>query len=189
MRKSIILENRKVSYMLRKSRRARRMRLAVYCNGAVVVTTPFDLQENIAERFIREKTRWLFEKIKFFKQFKGQTIARYSNNNYLKYKETARILIEKKVNHFADKLGYRYSRISVKNQKTCWGSCSRKANLNFNYKILFLPENVQNYIIVHELCHLKEFNHSKRFWGLVASSMPNYLQIRNQLKKGGVRLD
>ena len=164
------------------------MRLAVYCDGSVVITTPHDLQETVAERFIREKVEWLFSKLAFFKQFEGKPVARYSHNDYLKYKENALALIQKKVERFADQHGCRYNKISVKNQKTCWGSCSRKANLNFNYKILFLPENIQDYIIAHELCHLKEFNHSKKFWRLVGFMVSDYVNIRRQLKNSGAIL-
>jgi hypothetical protein len=186
MKKQITLQNKKVAYTLRKSKRARRMRLAVYCDGSVVVTTPFHLQETVTERFIREKTEWLFSKIAFFKQFKDKPVARYSHDDYLKYKEHAYALIESKVRTLADKYGYQYNKLTIKNQKTCWGSCSRKANLNFNYKILFLPEAVQDYIIAHELCHLKEFNHSKRFWNLVSRIVPDYAVMRKELKKSGL---
>lgn len=186
MEKQITLQDKKVIYTLRKSKRARRMRLAVYCDGSVVVTTPHNLQETVADRFIREKTEWLFSKLAFFKQFEGKHMARYSHDDYLQYKDKAHALVEVKARSLADSHGYSYNKLTIKNQKTCWGSCSRKANLNFNYKILFLPEPIQDYIVAHELCHLKEFNHSKRFWKLVGSVMPEYLEIRDQLKKSGV---
>lgn len=162
------------------------MRLAVYCDGSVVVTTPHDLQETVADRFIHEKTEWLFSKLAFFKQFEGKPVARYSHDDYLRYKDKAHALVEVKTRSLADKHGYRYNKLTIKNQKTCWGSCSRKANLNFNYKILFLSEPIQDYIVAHELCHLKEFNHSKKFWKLVASVIPEYMEIRSHLKKSGV---
>jgi predicted metal-dependent hydrolase len=82
--------------------------------------------------------------------------------------------------------GYRFNRVSIRNQKTCWGSCSRKGNLNFNYRILFLPERTQNYIIAHELSHLAEFNHSKKFWALVARTSPEYAAIRKELRRSGM---
>ena len=91
-------------------------------------------------------------------------------------------IIEKKVEYLVGKHGYLYNKINIKNQKTCWGSCSRKANLNFNYKILFLPENIQDYVVAHELCHLKEHNHSKKFWRLVFDILPKYQESRKQLK-------
>jgi predicted metal-dependent hydrolase len=186
MKKRITLQDKKVTYTLRKSKRARRMRLAVYCDGTVVVTTPQDLQETIVDRFIREKTEWLFSKLAFFKQFQGRPVARYSQEDYLRYKDQALITVEQKARYFSDLYNYNYNKINIKNQKTRWGSCSRKGNLNFNYKIIFLPDRVQRYIIAHELCHIKEFNHSKKFWALVSKIIPDYAIIRSDLKKSGV---
>ena len=186
MKKRIALQNKKVTYTLRKSKRARRMRLAVYCDGSIVVTTPYDLKETIAERFIREKTDWLFSKIAFFKQFKGQAIARYSVEDYVKYKDQAYEKAIERVRHFNKIYKYRFTRINIKNQKTRWGSCSKKGNLNFNYKIALLPQRLSDYIIVHELCHLGEFNHSRKFWNLVEKAIPDYTKIKDELKKSGV---
>lgn len=186
MRRQINVQNQKVIYTLRKSKRARRMRLAVYCDGSIVVTTPFDFQETLVERFIREKSSWLFSKIAFFQQFQGNKIARYSQDDYLRYKQVAYELAVRKVNHFNAAHQFNFNRINIRNQKTRWGSCSKRGNLNFNYKIVLLPERLADYIIVHELCHLKEFNHSKKFWNLVAQTIPDYSRIRDDLKRGGV---
>lgn len=181
----IKLNNKTINYTLRKSKRARRMRLAVYCDGSVIVTTPYDLKENIIEKFIREKAEWLFSKIDFFKQYKGSSITRHSHSDYLKYKDKAFELTIAKVKQFNEFYGFRYNKINIKNQKTRWGSCSRKGNLNFNYKIALLPDKVTDYVIVHELCHLKEFNHSKKFWALVAKAIPDFNSIRSELKNHG----
>jgi predicted metal-dependent hydrolase len=186
MRKEIALQNKKITYTLRKSKRARRMRLAVYCDGTIVVTTPFDLKETAVNKFMREKSNWLFSKIAFFEQFKGKAIARYSRNDYLKYKDAAYKLAVDRVEYFNKTYKLKFNRINIKNQKTRWGSCSQKGNLNFNYKIALLPERLVDYIIVHELCHLEEFNHSKKFWSLVSKAMPDYTTIRDELSKGGI---
>lgn len=186
MKKHIVLQNKKVSYTLRKSRRARRMRLAVYCGGDIVVTIPFHIQENIAEKFIRDKSGWILSKVSFFKQFKGKEITRFNHLDYLKHKNRAHQLIEQKVKQFNALFRFKINNINIKNQKTRWGSCSRRGNLNFNYKILFLSEPLADYIIVHELCHLAEFNHSQRFWNLVAKVTPDYLTIRKQLRVKGL---
>jgi len=162
------------------------MRLAVYCDGAVVVTTPYDLQESIADKFIREKETWLFSKIAYFKKFKGKPIAKYSYEDYAQYKDRAFDLAKQRVKYFSRVYGFPYNKINIKNQKTRWGSCSKKGNLNFNYRILFLPPRVQDYIIVHEMCHLKEFNHSRKFWNLVAKTFPNHKEIREELHKSGL---
>ena len=188
MEKILTLKNKKISYTIRKSQRARRMRLAVYRDGSVVVTTPHDLSETIAERFVKEKSQWLLSKLAFFKQFEGRLIGPASNKDYLKHKERARDLAQRRIEHFNKIYKFKYNKISIKNQKTRWGSCSKKGNMNFNYKIALLPSRISDYIIVHELCHLKELNHSKRFWSLVERTMPNYQKVRNELKKAGLNL-
>ena len=109
-------------------------------------------------------------------------ISRRNKLHYKKHKELARIYIHNKLEYYNQFYDFSYNRVSIKNHKSRWGSCSAKRNLNFNYKILFLPEHVGDYIIVHELCHLKELNHSKRFWDLVGKAVPNYKDIRKQLR-------
>ena len=188
MEKRITLKNKEISYTIRKSKRARKIRLTVYCDGAIVVTTPFDLKESIAEKFVREKFQWLISKLSSFKQFEGKTIVRYSHEDYLKYKEKAYNLVESRIKYFSKIYKFKYNKINIKNQKTRWGSCSEKGNLNFNYKIALLPPLISDYLIVHELSHLKELNHSQRFWKLVEETIPNYRSIRGELKKAWKRL-
>jgi len=113
-------------------------------------------------------------------------VLKFSRRHYLKHKEEARELILKRVEYFSSMYGFKYNRVSIKNQKTRWGSCSRKGNLNFNYKISFLHPAMRDYIIVHELCHLKELNHSRKFWALVEDIIPDYFETRRELKKQGL---
>lgn len=103
--------------------------------------------------------------------------------DYRKHKEAARAVILEKIKRYNEIYKYRLGRISIRNQRTRWGSCSKSGNLNFNYKILLLEELLVDYIVVHELCHLQELNHSKKFWNLVAHVFPNYKQIRNELRR------
>lgn len=105
------------------------------------------------------------------------------HKHYLAHKEQARVLIETKVDYFAPLVGVNPGRIFVKKQKTRWGSCSTKGNLNFNYRLLHIEEELADYVIVHELCHLKHFNHSRDFWLEVAKVVPNYANIRKKLKE------
>lgn len=103
--------------------------------------------------------------------------------NFLRYKEEARALVEERINYYKNVYPFSSNKIRIKNQKTRWGSCSKKGNLNFNYKIVHLPQRLADYIVVHELCHLAEFNHSKKFWHLVAQQIPDHRKIRIQLKQ------
>lgn len=75
--------------------------------------------------------------------------------------------------------------VRIRNSKTRWGSCSAKGNLNFHYKLVLLPPHLADYVIVHELCHLRELNHSLRFWSLVARHVPNYAYVRRELQAAG----
>ncbi len=161
------------------------MRVAVYCDSSVVVTMPRGVTENIVERFLIEKADWLLGKINFFNQIKDSYISKLTKEDYLKNKEKAFLVISERVEVLNKVYGFKFNKIFIKNQKTRWGSCSGKGNLNFNFKILFLPDSLRDYIIVHELCHLGEFNHSRRFWNLVAQTFPDFREIKNELKKVG----
>lgn len=107
---------------------------------------------------------------------------RQNRREYLTQKELARSLVKDRIRHFNHYYKFSVGRISIRNQRSRWGSCSKKGNLNFNYRIVLLPPQVADYIIVHELCHLGEFNHSKRFWNLVAKTIPDYAAMRKQLR-------
>jgi predicted metal-dependent hydrolase len=172
--KQLTHNNQQIVYTLRRSFRTRRMRLAVSRDGAVTVTLPFGIRESIAEIFVRQKMDWLKAKIDYCLKNPSIPIIRHTEKEYRREKERARGVITALVERFSRMYGFRYHSISIRNQKTCWGSCSRKGNLNFNYRILYLPEAQQEYIIAHELCHLKEMNHSLRFWNLVAKIIPAY---------------
>ena len=102
--------------------------------------------------------------------------------HYAAHKEQARELIHGRLEHYNQHYQLTYKRVSIKNQRRCWGSCSSLGNLNFNYKILLLPPHLQDYIIVHELCHLAELNHGHGFWNLVAQRIPDYQICVTQLQ-------
>ena len=109
-----------------------------------------------------------------------------SRKLYKANKEAARAMVNERVRHFmpyyGPKHGIAVGRIAIRNQKSRWGSCSKKGNLNFNYKLVFLPPPVRDYVIVHEICHIKEFNHGRGFWALVGETVPEYKELRKQLK-------
>jgi predicted metal-dependent hydrolase len=109
-------------------------------------------------------------------------LGHLSARDFKANKKKAYALIMERILHFNQSGEYPVGKISIKNQKTRWGSCSGKRNLSFNYKLLFLPENLRDYIIIHELCHLKEMNHSKSFWNLVAEKVPDYKALRRQIR-------
>ncbi len=94
-------------------------------------------------------------------------------------------VISVKVKHYAGLMNVQYGRITIRNQKTRWGSCSSKGNLNFNCLLMLAPDEVVDYVVIHELCHLIEMNHSKAFWKQVEQVMPDYKKHRKWLKDHG----
>lgn len=96
--------------------------------------------------------------------------------------EATRALVLERLNYWSTIYGIPFGRVSIRKQKSRWGSCSSIGNLNFNYRLGFLPFELMDYIVVHELCHIKEYNHSKAFWNLVAEAYPNYIQLRKALE-------
>ena len=91
--------------------------------------------------------------------------------------------VRERISYYAPLIGRAPGRVTIREQKTRWGSCSSKGNLNFNWKLIMAPPQVLDYVVIHELCHLHEFNHSPRFWALVAAQMPDYEIWKKWLKK------
>ena len=102
-------------------------------------------------------------------------------------REQARIFIENRLSYFNKFYKFEINRVAIKNTSTRWGSCSSKKNLNFNYKIIYLRPELADYLIVHELCHLGELNHSKRFWTLVKKTIPDYVNINKELRRTPIK--
>ena len=98
---------------------------------------------------------------------------------------TALEKIPRRVAYFAQQMGVNYGRITIREQKTRWGSCSNKGNLNFNWKLVLMPDEILDYVVVHELAHRREMNHSERFWAIVAEVLPDYRERRRRLKEWG----
>ncbi len=173
---------RDLEYILRVSDKAKRGRITINHNGEVIVTKPKRVSLETVEKFLISKSEWVFKKLEKFKNLANRLDTKNTKKEYLENKESALALAKSRIQYFNNIYNFKFNSVTIKNQKTRWGSCSKRGNLNFNYKIALLPSHVSDYIIVHELCHLKEFNHSQRFWDLVAIAIPDYLVIRKELK-------
>jgi len=184
MEKQIILDGQKIKYTLKISTRAKRLRLAVYCNGDLTVTQPRFLSSKVVDKFIKEKSAWITGKIANFKNSKNEPLNLLTRRDYLNNREKARALISERLAYFNSFYNFKYGRINIRDQKSRWGSCSRQGNLNFNFRLLYLQPEVRDYVIIHELCHLKEFNHSPSFWKLVSRVSPDFKVLRSKLKNG-----
>jgi predicted metal-dependent hydrolase len=104
-----------------------------------------------------------------------------ATKHYLEHKERARTFVRERLEHYNAYYRHNYKKVTIRAQRSRWGSCSKKGNLNFNYRIVFLPEILADLVVVHELCHLKEFNHSRAFWALVAQTIPEYATLKKML--------
>lgn len=182
MQKSLVKNQTVIPYTVRSDRRVRRVRISVAHDGKVVVTKPRFASFARIEGFIEEKFDWIQDVVARFEKKPKKLLARYSAKDFQENKQRAFELVKERTAHLNQFYGYEIKNISIKNQKTRWGSCSGKKNLSFNYKILFLPLELQDYLIVHELCHLKEMNHSKDFWNLVAEQIPDHKSFRKKMK-------
>jgi predicted metal-dependent hydrolase len=172
-----------LEFTIKNSPRASGLRLSVFRDGRVVVTKPRFVLDFVAKKFVASREAWVLERQREFAKNPKIKLCSGTVSEYRKYKDTALALAVRKCEVFGRKLGVTFNIIAVRRQKTRWGSCSKKGNLNFNYKIVFLPEELQDYLVVHELCHIKEFNHGKDFWNLVRTLVPDFMQKKAELKK------
>ena len=117
-----------------------------------------------------------------FRRRKKRKRGSSTTKHYLEHKELARTLVKSRLEYFNEHYKLEWNRVSIKNQKRCWGSCSSLKNLNFNYKIIFLPDHLADYIVVHEMCHLVHLHHKQTFWDLVGEVVPDYRRCVAELK-------
>jgi len=104
------------------------------------------------------------------------------------YKQQARKIIGRKANIFAQERGFQFSKVRITSAEKRWGSCSQKGNLNFSWRLVLAPNDIIDYVILHELSHLRHQNHSRKFWETVASICPDYRKYRKWLKENSHRL-
>lgn len=180
-------ENRKINiagkdydYLLRRRPRVRYVRLAIEHDGSLVLTTPVTYPIFLVNKFLHSKIAWVDKALAKIKSNPSLLGQKHSELEIKKYKKITRAIVKEKLEYFNQFYNFQYNRIAVRNQKSRWGSCSSDKNLNFNYRLALLPDDLAEYIIVHELCHLGEMNHSQRFWQLVARAIPDY---KNRVKK------
>ncbi len=174
---------------IRRSNR-KTMALEVTLDARVIVRAPFRMPQAEIERFVKEKRTWIEKSLEKVNQRNVERAAqpKLTKVDLDRLADRALEVLPPKVAYYADKIGVTYGRITIRHQKTRWGSCSGKGNLNFNCLLMLAPEEVQDYVVVHELCHRKEMNHSDRFWREVEKILPDYKRRRKWLKEYGGRL-
>ncbi|MFH0857349.1 MAG: M48 family metallopeptidase [Candidatus Magasanikbacteria bacterium] len=175
------MENCVIPYKIKRSARIKRIRIVV--DNGEYVTIKASLNANLSgiEKFLEKEKEWISLQLQKFKREKISLTS--GNETYHGYRLRAHQLVRDRLRVWNVQYGYTYNTIRIKDTGTRWGSCSSQKNLNFNYRIYFLPEHLQDYIIVHELCHLEEMNHSFHFWNLVKKTVPDYRKRKHELKK------
>ncbi len=171
--------------------RSNRKTISIRINPDLTLTVraPKRLPSADIERFLHEKESWIRKHVEEIKKnralYGAEDQKRFTAEEINELADRALSYFPGRVEHFAKILGVSYGRITIRNQKTRWGSCSSKGNLNFNCLLMLAPPEVIDYIIVHELCHRKEMNHSRTFWNEVEKVIPDYRDSIRWLKNEG----
>lgn len=165
--------------------RSRRKTIAIQItpDGRVVVRCPDRMRTEDVRKFVQSKSGWITDHLAKHHAQPPKPIFTPQEIHALAQK--ALEVIPARVARFAPEVGVDYGRITIRSQKTRWGSCSSQGNLNFNCLLMLAPPEVLDYVVVHELCHRKEMNHSQRFWAEVSKILPDYEVKRQWLKEYG----
>lgn len=176
--------------IVRSSRRT--MALEITKEGKVLVRAPYRVKQPEIDRFVQEKYGWITKHLEEVQRRLAEKrvhpVPKLSRKELQELADDAVKCFSGKAARYAPAVGVSYGRITIRNQKTRWGSCSGKGNLNFNCLLMLAPEEVQDYVVVHELCHRLEMNHSARFWSNVERVFPDYRTARQWLKDHGDEL-
>lgn len=164
--------------------RSRRKTIAIQIDreGQVIVRTPYGITKRQVEEFLDEKKDWILQTRQRVEKRKTEQIL-ISEEVRREGIERAKRIFPERTAYFAKRMGVDYGRITIQEQKTRWGSCSSKGNLNFNWKLVLLAPELLDYVVVHELAHRREMNHSKNFWKIVEAELPDYRERRRRLKE------
>lgn len=170
-----------IPYTLRTTRQTKRIVISIKADGVVTVSRSPRISIKEVEKAIYEKRNWIIAKKAEQLNKPKKLLAHYSVKDFKENSVQARELVMERLEYFNKFYGHKIGKIYIRNQKSRWGSCSSKGNLNFNYKIVFLPAELADYIIVHELCHIVQMNHGKNFWNLVEKTIPNWVILRKEI--------
>lgn len=158
--------------------------------GVLIVRAPKQMSRKAVMEALKKHESWIERNMERGRigQKEKDAAAPFSEEELKEMACQALEVIPPKVRYFAEKMGVTYGKITIRNQKTRWGSCSSKGNLNFNCLLMRVPEQELDYVIIHELCHRREMNHSERFWKLVEQEIPDYRERKKRLQECGREL-
>lgn len=153
----------------------------------VIVRAPIRMKQNEIEKFVETKRNWIEKHLESLSEKHKllENIDPYSDEEIRIFIAKAKEIIPKKVEFYAEKFGVTYNKITIRCQRTRWGSCSSKGNLNFNCLLVLLPDEIIDSVVVHELCHRKQMNHSAKFYAEIEKVFPDYNRCHQWLKQNG----
>ncbi|MCQ2770694.1 MAG: M48 family metallopeptidase [Clostridia bacterium] len=175
-------------YKIIKSDR-RTLSIEIKNDGSVLVRAPRRMNTKTIDDFVNQKRSWIVKHIQQAKNKldSSEELEDFSKEDLNELNKKLRAILPNKLEYYSKLIGVEYYKVSYRCQKTRWGSCSSKNNLNFNILLAAMPEDILDYVVVHELCHIKQHNHSKKFWNEVEKIIPDYKLKRNWLKENGNR--
>ena len=158
--------------------------------GRLIIRAPHQAADDDIRRFIQKNRQWIETHLakSRSREAAAESIPKLTPEELHNLAQQALKVIPARAAYYAPLIGVTYGRITIRNQTSRWGSCSSKGNLNFNWRLIFAPEEVVDYIVVHELAHRKEMNHSRAFYNVVASVLPDYKVREKWLKENGEKL-
>jgi hypothetical protein len=184
----LIVNEQTIPYEIIRSKR-KTYGINIAAGGKVTVRIPLRGSERFAVSLAEEKKDWILANVKKMQMIEPKPAQKektpYERRLEAPYRQAAKEYISKRAAYYAKQLDVTYGSITIRDQKTRWGSCSSKGNLSFNWRLILAPPKVLDYVVIHELCHLKEMNHSQKFWAWVESIMPDYPIYRKWLKENG----
>ena len=170
-----------VPYTLVRKPRSRSIRLVVSHTGDIRVSAPVRVSVKEIEAFVQSRHSWIINAKAKFAQKTALTAGDGMPGEYSRYKARATKFIRTRVRELATKHNFTYRRITVRHTTSQWGSCSSVGDLSFTYKLFFLPPDLSDYVIIHELAHTKHAHHGRRFWQEVSHALPTYKKAENAL--------
>jgi len=185
---SITVEMNGVGTVLfERSKRARRVIISIKPFKGVRVAVPYRVSFNKAEEFVHSKIDWTKMQLEKMKQYEREYNFTSGVNDNID-KTRAKSMLTGRLKYLAGKHGYTYNRVFIRNQRTRWGSCSHKNNISLNMKLVLLPEELMDYVILHELVHTHRKDHSKAFWAEMDNLVGDGKKLSSKLRKYGIGL-
>jgi len=170
-----------------RSKRARRLSITIKPFRGIRVAVPCRSSFEKAEGFTYSHRAWIRKHLKRVKQYESKYHENASKVDKIDGGKAKTILVNR-LKYLAEKYRYAYNRVFIRNQKTRWGSCSAENNISLNMKLVMLPDELVDYVILHELAHTRKKNHSKSFWNEVDKLVDNSKQLRSRLRQYGMEL-